>query len=172
MRYAGLLPPMLALGLGACQRQAAPHSGAAPLDSAHAAAITDSVRTFAENVARGVTTRGPAAWRDYFAAERAFFMASEGRLVFPSSDSAARAITTLTQLITRIELGWGEPLRIDPLAPGLAMLATPYHELLVDIQGRRIEEDGFLTAIVEHRPTGWQFRNAHWSVVTPPSAVP
>jgi len=99
-------------------------------------------------------------------------MASEGRLVFPNSDSAARAITTLTRLMAQIELGGGEPLRIDPLAPGVALVATPYHELRVDTLGRRVEEDGFLTAIVEHRPGGWQFRNAHWSVVAPPSVVP
>jgi len=172
MRYAGLLPPFVAFGLGACQGRAVPHVGTAPVDSAHAAAIMDSVRIFAESVATGVTTRGPAAWRAYFAAEPAFFMASEGRLVFPNSDSAARAITTLTQLIDHIELRWGEPLRIDPLAPGVAVLATPYHELRIDVRGRRVEEDGFLTAIVEHRPAGWQFRDAHWSVVTPPSVVP
>lgn len=172
MRYAGLFAPFLALGLGACQGQAVPHVGPAAPDSAHAAAITDSVRIFAESVALGVTTGGPAAWRAYFAAEPAFFMASEGRLVFPNSDSAARAITTLTHLIAHIELRWGEPLRIDPLAPGVALLATPYHELRIDAEGRRAEEDGFLTAIVEHRPGGWQFRNAHWSVVTPPPVVP
>lgn len=172
MRYAGLLPPFVALGLGACHGQAEPHLGAAALDSIHAAAITDSVRAFAESVARGVTARGPAAWRAYFAAEPAFFKASEGRLVFPNSDSAARAITTLSQPIAKIELAWGEPLRIDPLAPGVALLAAPYHELRVDTLGRRVEEDGFLTAIVEHGPAGWQFRNAHWSVVAPPSVVP
>ncbi|HEX4600379.1 MAG TPA: hypothetical protein VH116_03205, partial [Gemmatimonadales bacterium] len=62
-------------------------------------------------------------------------------------------------------------LRVDPLAPGLAILATSYHEVQVDAQGRRVEEDGFFTGIAEHQTGGWQFRDAHWSVVPHPSAV-
>lgn len=172
MRRAGLHHLYLVLALASCGDQTVVREGTGPLDSAHAAAIVDSVRAFAESVANGVTTRGPVAWRTYFADDPAFFMASEGRLVFPNSDSAGRAIGTLTQLIATIELRWGEPLRIDPLSPGVAVLATPYHELRVDRHGQSVEEDGFLTAILEHHPAGWQFRNAHWSVVVPPSIVP
>ena len=57
------------------------------------------VRTFAQGVARGVSERGPAAWRDSFADTSSFFMASEGRLVFPSGDSATRGIEGLKRVI-------------------------------------------------------------------------
>lgn len=46
-------------------------------------------------------------------------MVAEGRLVFPQRDAARKAIEDLTRSIKQIELRWGEPLRVDPLAPGL-----------------------------------------------------
>jgi hypothetical protein len=55
----------VALALGACAAPQTPST----------TATADSVRTFAESVARGVSERGPAAWRDYFADTSAFFMA-------------------------------------------------------------------------------------------------
>jgi hypothetical protein len=162
------------LALAACEtRQGSPGPAqAATLDVRHAAAIEDSVRLFAAEVAEAVSQQGPAAWRSYFLSDPAFFMAAEGRLVFPNSDSAVGGIRLLTQAIAHIELRWGQPLRVDPLAGGLAMLAAPYHELRIDTAGRRVEEDGFFTGLAEHRPAGWQFRDAHWSVLTPPAAVP
>lgn len=169
---ASRMPITIAVALVACQRPAAPHHGSALLEPGHATAMIDSVRTFAESVALGVTGRGPAAWRMYFADEPAFFMASDGRLVFPNSDAAGRAIQGLARTIPHIELRWGDAVIVDPLAPGLAMFAAPYHETQTKTDGHRVEEDGFFTGIAEHRPVGWQFRDAHWSDVTPPSAVP
>jgi len=155
-----------------CRPRQATSADGAILEPEHAAAIEDSVRAFAQGVALGVTAKGPAAWRAYFADEPAFFMASEGRLAFSNSDAARRAIEGLTHTIAHIELRWGAGLRVDPLAPGLALLAAPYHETRVDAQRRQVEEDGFFTGLVEHRAEGWQFRDAHWSVVTLPAAVP
>ncbi len=160
------------LSLLACQRPAVPAGERVGLEPRHAAAIADSARAFAESIAAGVTAHGPAAWRDYLADEPPFFMASEGRLVFPNSDSAARAIQTLASAIPHVELRWADSLRVDPLAPGLALLAAPYHETRIDAKGHRVEEDGFFTGIAEHRGDRWQLRNAHWSVPVPPSPVP
>jgi hypothetical protein len=123
-------------------------------------------------VAHDVSQRGPAAWRAYFADGPTFFMAAEGRLVFPSSDSATRGIESLTHILSRIELRWGDPLRIDPLGPGLATVGGQYHEVQVDMHGRRMEEEGFFTGVAEHGRSGWQFRDAHWSVLALPPAVP
>jgi hypothetical protein len=171
-RSAGIachIPLMAALLASACTA-AAPGRGA--LSAAQAASIADSVRAFADSVAHGVTARGPAAWRGYFADTAAFFMASEGQLVFPSSDSATKGIKALEQVIARIELTWGGTVHVDPIAPGLAVMATTYHEVRVDRMGKVVDERGFLTGLVEHRAAGWQFRDAHWSVASPPSAVP
>ena len=143
--------------------------GAAALAPAHAAALADSVRAFTLAVAQDVTREGPAAWRRYFATDPAFFMAVDGRLEFPSSDAADRAITALEGLITYLELRWGDALRVDPVAPGLAMVAAPYFEVVADTTGRRVEEAGYFTGLAEHRAEGWRFRDAHWSL---PGAPP
>lgn len=145
---------------------------AAPRYAPPGAATVDSVRAFMATIARGVTAGGPAAWRGFLADDSTFFMASEGRLVFPSGQDARRGIDQLTQAIAHIELTWGDTLRIDPLAPGLVAIGAPYHELRIDHQGRRVLETGFFTAIAEQRAGHWQLRNAHWSVQTPPAAVP
>jgi hypothetical protein len=142
------------------------------LDPARAAAIDDSVRTFAATVARGITAEGPAAWRGFLLDDTAFFMVSEGRLVFPNGGSAARAIPGLVRTIAHIELRWGDGLRVDALAPGLAMIAAPYYELRVDTAGHRVEEIGFFTGLAEHRAAGWKFRDAHWSMLAPVPRVP
>ena len=138
---------------------------------ADAAALADSVRAFMGAVAREVTRDGPAAWRRQFADDAAFFMAAEGRLVFPSAEAASRGIDELARSITHIELRWGERVQVDPLRPGLAAVAAPYTEVRVDTAGRRVDESGFFTGLAEHRTEGWRLRNAHWSVVRPPPAV-
>lgn len=158
-------------GLGACGSGRVPEPGRA-LAVAHARALSDSGRAFAGIVAPGVSRDGPAAWRGSFEDSPAFFMAAEGELVFPTSASATRAIRGLTQRLASIALRWGAGLRVDPLGPGLAVMAAPDTEVRVDNAGRRVEEAGFFTGIAEHRDPGWQFRDAHWSVAGPPSRVP
>ena len=139
---------------------------------ARRAAVEDSVRTFVLNVAHDVTQEGPAAWSKYFADDPAFFMADEGHLVFPNSQSANQATQNLTRTIKSIDLRWGDDLRIDPLTPNLAMVAAPYTEVRIDTEGHRITESGYFTGLAEYRSGRWQFRDAHWSVAAAPSKVP
>jgi ketosteroid isomerase-like protein len=152
-------------------RIAATHTSVPRSEAAPAAGVADSVRAFMETVAREVTREGPAAWRRQFADDPAFFMASEGRLVFPSAEALAKGIDELTRLIAHIELRWGGDLRVDPLGPGLAMVGASYTEVRVDTAGSRVDEAGFFTGLAEHRAEGWRLRNAHWSVIGPPPAV-
>jgi hypothetical protein len=141
--------------------------GPAALSAAHRTALTDSVRAFTLAMVQDVSREGPVAWRRHFAEDPAFFMAAEGRLQFPSSDSASRAIAGLARMIRSIELRWGDELRVDALAPGLAMVAAPYVEVRVDSGGRRVQETGYFTGLAEHHAEGWRFRNAHWSLALP-----
>jgi hypothetical protein len=135
-------------------------------------AITNSVRAFAATVANDVTSRGPLAWRDQFADTPSFFMAADGQLVFANNDAATRGIKELPRSIAHIELRWGDPVLVDPLTPALAMLAAPYHEVVVDNAGHRMESSGYFTGLAQLGPAGWKFRNAHWSVATPTSPAP
>jgi hypothetical protein len=50
-------------------------------------------------------------------------------------------------------------------------VAASYTEVRVDTAGHRVDEAGYFTGLAEHRPEGWRFRDAHWSVVGPPPAV-
>jgi uncharacterized protein (TIGR02246 family) len=153
-------------------RISATHTSVPRTDGERAApALADSVRAFMETVAREVTRDGPAAWRRQFADDAAFFMASEGRLVFPSAEAARRGIDELVRVIAHIELRWGDSVRVDAVAPGLAVVAAPYTEVRSDTAGRRVDEAGYFTGLAEHRPEGWRFRDAHWSVVGPLPAV-
>lgn len=152
-------------------RIAATHTSVPRSDAVSSAGVADSVRAFMETVAREVTRDGPAAWRRQFADDAAFFMAAEGRLVFPSAEAAANGIDELTRVIAHIELRWGNDVRVDPLGPGLAMVGASYTEVRADTAGHRVDETGYFTGLAEHRAVGWRFRDAHWSVVGPPPMV-
>jgi hypothetical protein len=136
---------------------------AEPMTAAESEAVIREVRAFAEDVARDVTKEGPVAWGRYFADTPAFFMAVDGRLEFVNGTAAKAGLPQIAQAIPHVELQWGEGMRVDPLGPGVAVMAGPYHEAQVDAAGRRTVEDGYFTGTVEQRDGRWQLRNAHWS---------
>ncbi|HEX3747326.1 MAG TPA: hypothetical protein VHW09_25495 [Bryobacteraceae bacterium] len=146
-------------------------NGPQRLTSARTVEIDREVRAFAQDVERGVTREGPTAWQRYFSESPEFFMAAEGRLAFSNGASAIAAMPDLARAIKQIDLKWGEDLRVDPLAPDLAVMAVPYREVRTGPTGDRISEAGYFTATTEFKGGHWQFRNAHWSVVVPPVAV-
>lgn len=115
-----------------------------------------------------MTRNGPSAWLSFFEHDSAFFMASEGQLVFPSFDSATTFVHVLSQHIVRIELAWTD-VRIDPIAPGAAILAAAWREVRTDGAGHATRERGYFTGLAVHTPAGWQLRNAHWSAQPGPS---
>jgi ketosteroid isomerase-like protein len=141
------------------------HSKVTPgMDEAEGRAVQDSVRQWAARMAQDVTNGGPKVWLQYFARSPQFFMASEGKLLFPSNDSADAFVRTLETVISSIDLRWGS-IRVDPLASNLALMAAPFHEAITDTAGHVMPADGFFTAIAERTPEGWRLRNAHWSLV-------
>ena len=142
------------------------------LTTAQKHAIEDSVRRFALNVAHDVSQEGPTAWRKHFADSPAFFMAVNGHLVFPNSESATEGIQSFAQTIQHIDLHWGDDLRVDALNSDFAVVATPWAEVQIDLKGQQVTTSGFFTALAENRNGQWQFRNAHWSEPLPASKVP
>lgn len=133
------------------------------MTSALASAVDNAVRAFMGTVAHDVTQDGPAAWQTHFENTPAFFMAVDGQLVFPNREVATQAIQGLTHTIKHIELQWGDDLRVDPLTANLAVVASSWHEVLVDAAEKSVDEKGFFTGIVEYGDGRWQLRNAHWS---------
>jgi hypothetical protein len=136
-----------------------------------AGSLTRAVQEFMAAVARDVTAQGPRAWRKYLSHEHAFFMASNGALVFESGEAAQQGIGALEQSIERISLQWGQSLHVDPVTDSLAQVGVPFHETLVEKTGKQISVDGYFTGLAEHTDAGWQFRSAHWSV-PPGTTVP
>jgi len=137
------------------------------LTAARKAAVEHEVRQFAATVSRDITVEGPAAWEKHFEDSPAFFMASEGKLAFPDRPAASEAIEELKRTIQHLELSWGDDLRVDPLTPEFAVVASSWHEVQSDKQGHQTTESGFFTGLVERRNGQWQFRDAHWSVAAP-----
>ncbi|MEP6690897.1 MAG: hypothetical protein ABJD07_07060 [Gemmatimonadaceae bacterium] len=137
---------------------------AGALAAAHAEAIGDSVRALMSTVSNDIARGGPVAWLPHFVRGREFFMVSEGELVFPSPEVADRFVKAFAPTIRQIEITWNGDIRVDALAPGLAMIASPYHEVRTDTAGHRSDETGYFTGLAEHRGNEWQLRDAHWSV--------
>jgi hypothetical protein len=164
-----LIPLVASLGCQGC-RNSVDYSQS--LTPARRAAVEDSVRQFTVAVAHDVTQEGPVAWRKHFADTPAFFMAVNGKLVFPNSGSATEGIQSFAHTIRHIDLHWGDDVRIDPLTPDFAVVATPWVEVQIDLKGQQVTTGGFFTALAENRNGQWQFRNAHWSEPVPPPKVP
>lgn len=128
-----------------------------------AAAVNRAVRAFMQNVSHSVTHDGPLAWMKYFDASPAFFMAVNGQMAFPNAEVAQSGTRKFAQTIRRIELNWGDDLRVDPLTNDFAMVAVSWREVQVDTSGHSVTEAGYFTGLAEYRDGHWQFRNAHWS---------
>src|ERR1035437_8880150 len=127
--------------------------------------IQDSVRQMAESIAKNVSHEGPTAWLRYFENTPAFFMASEGQLVFPNNDSAKNFINNiLVKSISKIELHWSN-IRIDPFTSKLAGIAAIFHEDITDSAGSKLPHDGYFTGIAHQTSQGWKLHNAHWSII-------
>ena len=162
---------LAALALAGCSARTPGSAELQSLTPASAAAIDESARKFMHTVAHDVTQEGPLAWLKFFDTGPGFFMAVNGQLAFPNAAAAKEGTQNFARTINHIDLTWGNDLRVDPLTPELAVVATPWHEIKTDAAGQTIEDGGFFTGLAEFRDGRWQFRDAHWSSpVTPPAA--
>jgi hypothetical protein len=150
-------------------RSSAPASAPA-LAPDQRSAVESAVRGFMQAVAEDITQNGPAAWQKHFADDPAFFMANDGKLVFPNIQVAAQGIQAFAQNVPRVELHWGDDLRVDALTPNLAVAAASWKEVHTDRQGHQANLAGFFTGVAELRNGQWQFRDAHWSSSSAPAA--
>jgi hypothetical protein len=126
-------------------------------------AIRDSVQHMMNMLSKDISNNGPIAWLTWFEKTPDFFMASEGHLVFPNSDSATLFIKhVLVKQIRTIQLQWSN-MRIDPLTTHFSGIAATWHEEITDFASGKISQEGYFTAIAEKTAKGWQLRNAHWS---------
>jgi hypothetical protein len=127
--------------------------------------VRDSVQEMARQIAIDISRNGPIAWLRHFSDTAAFFMASDGQLMFPNYDSASSFIRNkLVKMLTKIELSWTDT-RVDPLNENLAMLAASFKEVMTDSAGGVRKESGYFSGLAQRTIKGWQLRNAHWSLL-------
>jgi hypothetical protein len=110
------------------------------------------------------------AWRKHFANSPDFFMAVNGKLVFPTGQAAAQAIPEIAHNYKHIELRWGDDLRLDALTERLCVVAASYTEVIElrpGVEGIQGTQSGYFTGLAENQNGKWQFRDAHWSAPVP-----
>jgi len=119
----------------------------------------------ASSIARDLASDGPTAWLRYFDYDRGFFMASNGDLQFSNVEGAKIILSKFSAGVAHLELTWAD-IRVDPLAPGLAVMASPYREVLTDKGGDIRQFNGYFTGLAVKTRAGWKLRDAHWSSPT------
>lgn len=132
------------------------------LDASAANTVRRDVREMASSIARDIAADGPNAWLRYFADSPEFFMANNGNMQFSNYGDAVTFLGNFSKGVAHLELTWVEP-RVDPLTSGLAVIASPYREVLTDTEGHVRQFDGFFTGLAVKTKGGWELRDAHWS---------
>ncbi len=138
--------------------------GDTSLSESQSAEVKADVLKLADATAKGISSKGPIAWLDYFEDSPGFFMASGGSLALPDYHTADTFIKgTLVKVIPKITLKWSD-IRVDPLTSQIAAMGAGFHEDVTDPTGKITPYDGYFTGTVHHTEKGWKFRDEHWSM--------
>lgn len=140
-----------------------------PLTSGHADALRDSVEAFLAAIPPALTSDGPIAWLAFFENTAAFYMASDGQVVFPTWEAAETFLEDFAARVSGMELVW-DSVRVEPLAPSLAAVAAAYRESITDTAGTTIDFSGYVTGVARRRSGEWKLQSLHWS--SPVSSAP
>jgi hypothetical protein len=127
--------------------------------------VMDSVQQMVDSIAKTISREGPVAWLRYFENSPDFYMASDGQLAFTNYDSISNFLkNSYSKSVRNIELSWNH-VRIEPFTSKKAGVAANFHEDITDFDGRKTASDGYFTGIAHQTSQGWQFQNAHWSIM-------
>ncbi len=108
--------------------------------------------------------QGPKEWLNYFEDTHSFYMISDGKLVFPDYNIAAKFINdTLVNIINTINLKWSN-ISVDVLNDNTALARAAFNEDIKFKQGNVVNYDGYFTAVIDNTSSGFKFRNLHWSI--------
>jgi hypothetical protein len=137
------------------------------LTAEESAAVKESVTQLAANISMDLTSKGPAAWVNYFENDPGFFMASNGMLVFKDYKTAKTfTLDTVAKKFKKINLSW-KNLKIDPLTATYASFGADFHEDIVLANGKALAADGYFTATAHFDGTRWKLRNMNWAMKSP-----
>ena len=142
------------------------HNNTDSLTPAQKSIVVDGVQLMVDSIAKAISHEGPIAWLRYFENSPEFYMASNGQLAFTNNDSLANFLkNTYSKSVSKIELSWNH-VRIEPFTSKIASVAAIFHEDITDFAGRKTPSDGYFTGIAHQTSQGWQFQNAHWSIIS------
>lgn len=151
---------LLALPLGGCAPRAA--DPAEPFSAAHAAAISDSVRTVLTAWQSAIAALDADAVAGHYLADSTFRWLEDGVVRYRNPGEVAAAIRSLKGSIRRTELLL-DGTTITPLAPGLAAVTTGFAQKIEDTTGTVGGFAGAISAVLVHGDSGWVFLLGHTS---------
>ena len=125
---------------------------------------TDVVQMM-DSVSKNISSDGPKEWLNYFEKAPSFYMASDGKLVFPNYNAATKFINdTLVNIVSTINLKWSN-INVDVLNDKAAAVRAAFSEDINFKQGNIIKFNGYFTAVIDNTSEGNKFRNLHWSII-------
>jgi hypothetical protein len=128
----------------------------------HRAAIQDSVRQFLAEYRTVLLANDFRGSLRFFSQDSAIVWVVDDGVLFLSYDSLAVAVPALAGRIHITSYQWN-PIRITPLAPGVAVVSATYTESFTDTEGKPHNGGGTQTAVLVHGPEGWVFLARHQS---------
>ena len=145
----------LLLTCGACQQPVAAFT------PEHANAIRDSVTTALDSFRRYSAAARWDSLASLYSDSSDFRFAESGAIQYESRASIQGALRTVPRG-TRIETSY-EALRIDPLAPGVAVASGLFTTRFVDSTNSDYQFSGAISMVWVHEPSGWRIRHGHSS---------
>lgn len=146
---------ILLLGSGGCRA----------IEHAELNATRTEVRVWADHLARDLERDGPEAWPRYFFDDPSFFMAVDGKVEFRDYAQAKSFCADFDARTTSLNLSW-ESMRVEALDAHHAVLASNYHETIIDTSGKTETFGGYFTAVAVKTDAGWKLQHVHWSSPT------
>lgn len=130
------------------------------------AAAADSARAVLDAFAAAVNAGDWQAAGALYADDPAFHWMEEGRLAYPSADSARRALQALgTRFEARLALS---DVRALALGPDAAVVSALFRQMLTPAEGTPFSFAGAFTMTVRRMPEGWRILTGHTSTLRTP----
>ena len=136
----------------------------ADLTPSHRAAIIDSVGTMLAAFRAAADSLDPDSVASFYVPDSTFRWIEDGVIRYTSRDEIAAAYRGVVGTVTATRLLYDGTV-ITPLAPGVAAVVAGFAQQFTMRDGMQGGFAGAITAVVVHRPAGWQFLQGHTSSV-------
>jgi hypothetical protein len=126
------------------------------------------VRKLLDIIADDLAQKGPLAWLKHFSTDETFFMASDGKVVFPDYQTAKTFLEDFAPKVAKMKINWSN-VRVQMIERNTALVGAAYDEVIAEKSGEEKKIGGYFSGIAVRQAGGWKLRHLHWSS---PSADP